>query len=335
MFQDSLLELAVGRLIGVAQRPVEVAMPGSDLPQAIAIHLLKGLVHDASLMAGLRTDLMDPIVRLAVDLFSHPHWSVRNAALQLHGAVIPRLLGHAKSTAELFHKLPGLEAFLYDKLYTNDTLIPVLSLFCRLAPSGRDEGVNKRFSARLLELLGHSIVQVRSLAAQSLLAFVTLFKTKWTTIQLCEDAEILASTDVTMLSMCNLLEKNSRTNNLHGCLLAVYEFLQRCRNVALSVEDWETLRKSVLTLKQIETSHRCYYIRLAVLKLYQLVGVAGDCELFRSYEDDSVRLLHQHSPGFADWLRLRTELCLNHMSLNCILPAIKHFLHFYRGNLRQ
>ena len=328
------MELAVGRLIGVAQRPVEAAMPGSDLPQAIAIHLLKGLVHDASLMAGLRTDLMDPIVRLAVDSFSHPHWSVRNAALQLHGAVIPRLLGHAKSTAELFHKLPDLEAFLFDKLFINDGLIPTLSLFCRLAPSGRNEGVNKRFCARLVELLGHSVVQVRSLAAQSLLAFVTLFKTKWTTIRLCEDAEILASTDkqLAMLNMCSLLEKNSRTNNLHGCLLAVYEFLQRCRNVALSVDDWETLRKAVLTLKHIETSHRCYYIRLAVLKLYQMVGVAGDCEVFRSYEDDSVRNLHQHSPGFADWLRLRTELCLNHMSLNCILPAIKHFLPCYRGN---
>ena len=208
-----------------------------------------------------------------------------------------------------------------------------MSLFCRLSPSGRDENINKRFSTRLIELLGHSVIQVRSLAAQSLLAFVTLFKTKWTAIQLCEDAEILATTEKSCatLNMCVLLEKHSRTNNLHGCLLAVYEFLQRCRNVALSVDDWEMLRKSVSTLQKMETTHPCYYVRLAVLKLYQLVGIAGDCELFRSYEDEAARQFHQHSPGFADWLRLRTELSLNHMTLNCILPAIKHFLPYDRG----
>ena len=337
--QDSLISVAVKRLIDVAQRPLETGEREPDgtcdLPQALAMHLLKGLVHDSSLTnALLLPDLMEPIVRLSVELFDHPHWAVRNAALQLHGSVIPRLTGTQahRTTAELFHKLPGLENFLLGKLNVrldnaqdgmiSAGLIPTLSLLCRLAPSNEDETRNSRFYSRLTELLGHPVVQVRSLAARSCLAFVPLYKTKWKTVQLCEEVPQLAS--------------SVHTNRLHGHLLALHDFLTRCRAVALSVEDWQMMREAVSNfLVTLEENYPCYYVKLAVLKLFQQLGMFGNVGFFKELckgGEAARKSLYQH-PGFADWLRLKTELVCNHIPLNHMLPAIDHLLPHENGKL--
>lgn len=289
------------------------------------MHLLKGLVNDASLSTALlHPDLMEPIVRLSVGLFDHPHWAVRNAALQLHGSVIPRLIGAQanKTTAELFHKLPGLEDFLFSKLESVEAngrlisggLIPTLSILSRLGPSIEDEKRNNRFYPRLVELLGHPVVHVRSLAARSLLAFVPLYKTKWKTVQMCEEA-----TQIEALGM----------NRLHGHLLALHEFLARCRAVALSVEDWQIVRSAVSTsLIALEQNCPCYFVKLAVLKIFKQLGMAGNIDFFKEHLQGGIsarRALYQN-PGFADWLRLKTELVSNHISLNHMLTAIDYLL---------
>lgn len=312
--------LTVQRLIRVAQRPVvdpseaeSQADAICDLPQALAMHLLKGLVHDGSLGSALLDQgLLESITRLSIDLFDHPNWSVRNAALQLHGSVIPRLTGsHSnKTTAELFHKLPDFEDFLMAKLngsskkqprneLVSSGLIPTLSLLCRLAPSNGQPRRNDRFSSRLTELLDHPVVQVRSLAARSLLAFVPLYKTKWMTVRLCEEASQLSAAA-------------SGTNRLHGHLLTLHEFLTRCRAVALSVEDWQMIREAVSALSVIEQSQPCYYIKLAVLQLFKQLGMHGNVDFFKEQirGGESVReLLHQH-PGFSDWVSLIKQVAL-------------------------
>lgn len=341
---DSLLVMTTKRLITVAQRPFDVNEKQDDicdLPQSVAMHLLKSLVHDASLSVGVQPELMEPIVKLSVDSFSHPHWSVRNAALQLHGAVIPRLIGATgKTTAELFHKLPGLEPFFLQKLaeqpegrqLVSGGLIPSLSILSRLFPDYGNESRNSRFTTLLIVLLGHPVIQVRQLAAQSLLAFVSLFKTKWITMQLCEDAVTLVTRthSETPLHMC--VPGSSITNSLHGCLFSIYEFLNRCRDVALSVEDWEMIREAVSALIPVENNHPSYYIKSAILKLFQMLpNMAGDLDFFTMYRDKSVRKLYQNQPGFCDWLKLKTELIVNQISLNCMLPAIEHFLPPYSG----
>lgn len=327
------------RLINVAQRPFdmnEMQDDVCDLPQSVAMHLLKSLVHDASLSVGMQPELMEPIVKLSVDSFAHPHWSVRNAALQLHGAVIPRLMGAvSKTTAELFHKLPGLEPFFLEKLaeqpkgrqLVSGGLIPTLSILSRLSPDYGNDSRNSRFTTHLMTLLGHPVIQVRQLAAQSLLAFVSLFKTKWITMQLCEDALTLVTQKNSEIPLHMCVVGSSITNSLHGCLFAIQEFLNRCRDVALSVEDWEMIREAVSALVPVENNHRSYYIKSAILKLFQMLpNMAGDFDFFKMYRDESVRKLYYNQPGFGDWLRLKTELIVNKISLNCMLPAIEHFL---------
>ncbi len=306
--------LAVQRLISIAQRPVTESVEAGtepdgscDLPQALAMHLLKGLVHDASLSTALlHPELMEPIFRLSIELFDHPHWAIRNAALQLHGSAIPRLAGphFNKTTAELFHKFPGLEEFFLNKLIQRNNseelvgsgLIPSLSLLCRLAPSNDPASRNETFSTLLTQLLAHPVSQVRTMAARSLLAFIPLYKTKWKTILLCDETISLTSDTSNMV----------QNNRLHGQLLVLQEFLGRCRAVALSVEDWQTIREAVSALSGIEQTQPCYYVKLAVLQLFKQLGMAGNVDFFKQQlEGGEVvrRQLHQQ-PGFSDWVIL-------------------------------
>ena len=160
------------RLIALAERPVDEAEADdcTDLPQSIAIHILKSLVHDASLSNNMQP-FMESIVKVSISTFAHPRWSIRNAALQLYGAVVPRLVGGTKNrespcgsptTIEIFHKFPGLLEFFLSKLeeqnshtLVSGSLIPTLSLLSRLSPC--NESFNSKFTRHLLVLLSHSV----------------------------------------------------------------------------------------------------------------------------------------------------------------------------------
>jgi hypothetical protein len=62
-----------------------------------------------------------------------------------------------------------------------------------------------------------------------------------------------------------------------------------------------------------------------------LPSMAGDVDFFKPYREELVRKLYYNQPGFCDWLRLKTELIVNKISLNCMLPAIEHFLPIHNG----
>ena len=133
---------------------------------------------------------------------------------------------------------------------------------------------------------------------------------------------MLASKQALGLHVCHV--GSGMTNTLHGCLLAIFEFLNRCKDIALSVEDWEMIRKAVKRLTPLEKDHPSFYIKLYVLKLFQMIGEGGDhCFLQMLIADRTLYQKNQIAPGFADWVRLKTELVLQHKSLNYIIPAMK------------
>ncbi|KAL4704687.1 hypothetical protein ACJJTC_002162 [Scirpophaga incertulas] len=73
-----------------------------DVPKAIYIHFLTRIVTDSS----LASETMYYSVELAEIAFSNltsSHWQIRNAALQLYGALIPKLIGQKKASG------PGIE----------------------------------------------------------------------------------------------------------------------------------------------------------------------------------------------------------------------------------
>ncbi|XP_060804249.1 uncharacterized protein LOC106135725 [Amyelois transitella] len=70
-----------------------------DLPQAIYIHFLTRIVTDSS----LASDMMYYSAKLAALAFGNltsPRWQIRNAALQLYGALIPKLIGQKKASGK-------------------------------------------------------------------------------------------------------------------------------------------------------------------------------------------------------------------------------------------
>ena len=129
------------------------------------------------------------------------------------------------------------------------------------------------------------------------------------------------------LNVCQL-GSSGLTNTLHGCLLTIQECLNRCRDIALSVEDWQMIRKVVNDgLGSLERDSPSFYIKLAVLKLFQTLGLAGDWRLLKEgIRHSECRLSSQLAPGYGNWIRLKTELVLQHCGFACILPSIEKTL---------
>ncbi|KAF6779376.1 hypothetical protein AHF37_01012 [Paragonimus kellicotti] len=131
----------------------------TDPPQALALHLLRGIFSDACLQAhqlsicipGHPTaNAVVQALRLAVlPGFDFPSWTVSNAALQLHAVLVLRLTGTdcgrpRISTSEVFDTYVGLRDMFLDTLeharrdhegLTSTTkLLPILTVLARLDP---------------------------------------------------------------------------------------------------------------------------------------------------------------------------------------------------------
>ncbi|KAJ8720226.1 hypothetical protein PYW07_012269 [Mythimna separata] len=68
-----------------------------DLPKAIYIHFLTRIVNDSSLASDM-TFYFAKLAELAFGNLTSHHWQIRNAALQLYGALIPKQIGEKKAS---------------------------------------------------------------------------------------------------------------------------------------------------------------------------------------------------------------------------------------------
>nr|CAD7199185.1 unnamed protein product [Timema douglasi] len=95
-----LLHLCVSRLLKIATDPVRLySSDTSDLPSTQALHFLCMLVQDSALCQNVAAYMSD-ITQLCFKKLSSNIWTVRNAALQLFGALVPRLVGEKKNNDE-------------------------------------------------------------------------------------------------------------------------------------------------------------------------------------------------------------------------------------------
>ncbi|KAF5402942.1 hypothetical protein PHET_03593 [Paragonimus heterotremus] len=199
----------------------------TDPPQALALHLLRGIFSDACLQAH-QLSICVPghptansvvlALRLAVlPGFDFPSWTVSNAALQLHAVLVLRLTGTdcgrpKISTSEVFDTYVGLRDMFLDTLeracrdhegLTSTTkLMPILTVLARLDPGEHENSTDARMRELLSYfLLNHRNYSVRQLAALAFLAFVR------TTIS-SPMSELTQSNAVA--SLCNGLNEVSR-----------------------------------------------------------------------------------------------------------------------------
>lgn len=173
-----------------------------DLPQTQALHFLRTLVADAS----LRVAISPYMCQAALFCFRHlnsPVWSIRNASLQLFGALVPKIVGQGKSSndaeeeddtlvgcisfGDLVVRFNPLCNLLLEILKSASArsnvlrkqaeLIPALSLLARLSVSEVTPWIESEYKCvklAFLQLLCSPISVVRSLAAKAFSRFTPL-----------------------------------------------------------------------------------------------------------------------------------------------------------------
>ncbi|XP_077286546.1 uncharacterized protein LOC143911527 [Arctopsyche grandis] len=180
-----------------------------DTPQARAIHLLCRTVADCSLSQYI-IQFASTLSTICFEYFYSENWAVRNAALQLYGALVPKLVGQkmkddgeilAESTIsidELFSHVPNLGRLtmrIFDGCRNyegaeqffnfHSSLIPVLSL---LASTAKRHGFERTRAMNshiyilddvelfnyLIDLLHSSLYAVRNSAAKAIELFYSM-----------------------------------------------------------------------------------------------------------------------------------------------------------------
>ncbi|XP_059062028.1 uncharacterized protein LOC131854862 [Achroia grisella] len=164
-----------------------------DLPKAIYVHFLTKIVIDSS----LASDMMHYSAKLAELAFNNltsAHWQIRNAALQLYGALIPKLIGQKKASGsedetvstvacdEFRTHSPNLWEHIvqslqhcekHDTVLTHSNLVPILNVLANIARRynfsfdtvSREESDGSLLK-NLISLLGSPLYIVRRLSAK-------------------------------------------------------------------------------------------------------------------------------------------------------------------------
>ncbi|XP_063230156.1 tRNA (32-2'-O)-methyltransferase regulator THADA [Bacillus rossius redtenbacheri] len=178
----SLLRRALAEVMGAATGPVAVSGPEhQECPEARALHLLRPLVLDASLWQHLAPHA-PAMARLCLARLACPRWPVRNAALLLFGALIPKVVGKTGGAVEDFLcHYPELTDTLLQQLRSAATsrdapgshVMPALSLLSRLSfateslADARVHATVLQFQRCYARLLSHRDHAVRRLSAQA------------------------------------------------------------------------------------------------------------------------------------------------------------------------
>ncbi|XP_060125391.1 tRNA (32-2'-O)-methyltransferase regulator THADA-like isoform X3 [Zootoca vivipara] len=196
-----LLAKCIQRLLALAGEP----LPGDwdqtvDLPQVSALHVLQTLVRGSGLGTALN-QYITPMVVLFLEALRSPSWAMRNAAIQLFGALSVRLLGRTQSWDDgcdqdgvspeaLFSRYPQLNSILLKELATAaeestgpqkgrfrlcPSLYAILTFLAKLQPGGTDtwnSDTNACFLEPLVQLSGNPIHAVRMMAAKALVPLV-------------------------------------------------------------------------------------------------------------------------------------------------------------------
>ncbi|CAH2242671.1 jg8489 [Pararge aegeria aegeria] len=167
-----------------------------DLPKAIFIHFLTRIVIDSSLASDMMYYSAE-LAELAFGNLTNPHWQIRNAALQLYGALIPKLIGQKKPTGsndEIIssiacdefrtHSIKLWDSMIkqikndnyQDIIQAHSNLVPILNTMANIArrynfsydlDNQRDSDLN--LLPNIFALLGSPIFTVRRLTSKLIL----------------------------------------------------------------------------------------------------------------------------------------------------------------------
>nr|XP_060641919.1 tRNA (32-2'-O)-methyltransferase regulator THADA-like isoform X2 [Anolis sagrei ordinatus] len=283
-----LLASCVKTLLALASEPLPCNWDQTvDLPQVSAVHVLQTLVRGSGLGTALHKYIA-PMLTLLLQALSSPSWAMRNAAIQLFGALTVRLLGQKRtredsasqeglSSEAFFSSYPQLRGILLEELTSAVTggtqrgklclypsLYAILTFLAKLQPSADVPNSDSIcFLESLIQLSGNPIYAVRKMAARALLPLVP--RSNYGKVLLQLTSHLPQPED--MLSH----------NALHGCLLQILALLTRALRVNCLSSD------ALLTITCQMEDHlwlltrlqRCHLVRTVYLQVISLL--MGSC----------------------------------------------------------
>ncbi|XP_026493823.2 uncharacterized protein LOC113399036 [Vanessa tameamea] len=295
-----------------------------DLPKAIYIHFLTRIVTDSS----LASDTMYYTAELAALAFNNlinNLWQIRNAALQLYGALIPKLIGQKKASGsdektiatvacdEFRSHSPKLWGYIIKQIKQNDykdiiqahsNLVPILNVLASLAKRYNfsfdlieQENSDLSLLSNLLSLLGSPIYTVRRLTSQcitNIYSFDKLFN-------VLENIEILTE------------------NYLHGILMLIsncYKYFSHTELIKLD----KLSRKYHDVLKQNSQSYMCRWTQDKFCNECENITI----ELIKNIlcEENSKR----YEPGVSLWANSKIQKYIKNMPWSVVPDTLSLLL---------
>ncbi|CAH0755070.1 unnamed protein product [Diatraea saccharalis] len=293
----------------------------TDLPKAIYIHFLTRVVIDSSLASDMMYYSVE-LAEVAFDNLSSTHWQIRNAALQLYGALIPKLIGQKKAMGtdnetvasvacdEFRTHSPKLwqhmtECLLNvnmheDIIQSHSDIMPVLNVLANLARrynfsfDTTGEACYKTILQNLIALLGSPIYTVRRLSAKCIYNIY--------------DFEIIYKTV--------MLKEIKFENEIHGSLILIKICNTHYKSQKYQIQCEEIVNKYNCLLKERKHSYIC---KQQIEELSRKDQVYGIRETLQESKQN------MHSPGVSYWVDSRLKIYIQFCSwedLTAIIPIL-------------
>jgi len=302
-----------------------------DVPLSHSLHILQGLVHDASISQDISPYIPD-IVATCITSFSNRSWAVRNAGLQLWGALAPRILGQKKareeeigygnlemeenddsgnesisynvvSYKEVASRHPGLFKLFLERLtlagqectstLVDAAVVPILSLLSRIAVDYVEEGMEcyEDIKKVLKPFLASPVIIVRILTTKTLVGFMEKNQSSRT-------QEI----NLTIAMYEYEYGGNCSANHMHGLMMFLKQLIV---NVRLKEEVVVYIERIKLWLKSVRDKNMttdCFLIKIEVDSILKFLGEENTEEDVFSQTGSIV------SPGYFQWKQIRSNI---------------------------
>ncbi|XP_052742126.1 uncharacterized protein LOC112044026 isoform X1 [Bicyclus anynana] len=304
---------------------IEESNAEKDLPKAIYIHFLTRIVMDSSLASDMMYYSAE-LVELAFNNLTNPQWQIRNAALQLYGALIPKLIGQKKPTGtdEILSSVAcdefrthsiKLWNFIIQQLKTDthkdvinahSNLVPILNTLANFAQRYNfsydlDDQIDSDMNLlpNILTLLGSPIYTVRRLTAKAILNIYSF--------------EIILNNikKVTIAS----------ENYLHGILMVIGNCYDLYSNEELHKNQLDSVRNEYCKILSKRTpSCLCQW---SLEKLFSENIPEITIDVIKNILTEGTTKCYE--PGAFLWMNQKIEKCLQNMPWS-ILPEVMSLL---------
>ncbi|XP_029045659.2 uncharacterized protein LOC114877348 [Osmia bicornis bicornis] len=326
-----------------------------DFPTARRLHFLRALVANKEIHAQL-TPYMEKIALICFRQLKSEIWIIRNASLQLFGAIVPRLVGQSYgdtldfgngySINHFITHYPILANYVIQELkfteyfiesYINSNIVPIVMLLskfsnsgCRLIDHPAQHFISTAKCLLRTLLFQHPVLYVRLLAAKAYAALTeyleitSVIKQLKYSLSLCKNVNLIHGYLLTMQYLKKKLaveiECLNSSSDIIPCTnnkLKPCTELLRFRRI---LQIWNNLSK------EENNSQICYVLETLFLQLKEFnFDKMSATDIFNFNENIHVFTSEKVKPGFFQFIDVSTKLCADYF--NCTSNIDSDIIH--------